>query len=343
MKLTVDVNFRMSETGRWADVILPAAYWYEKTDLKYLVSFIPYVHLGDRAAPPLGEAKPEWEIFASARRRRRRARRSGATCSRTPTSARCERDARRLDEAFTDRGRFGPARRGEGAGVRAQLLVADEEGVARRPARTPAPCASAAPARRAARRASTATTRRDEPLVPHRWFVEKKQRWPTLTGRQQFYIDHPWFLECGEALPTHKPPPQAGGDYPLVLSGGHTRWSIHSQWRDQGPLLRLQRGEPVVYLNDRDAAARGINDHDLVRVRNDLGAFVLRAKIGALRAARPGVRLPRLGAVPVPRRPQRPRDHSEPVQAHGAGRRLRPAALDLRTLGAEPGRSRHAR
>ena len=64
VKLVVDVNFRMSETGRYADIILPAAYWYEKTDLKYLASFIPYVHLGDRAAPPLGEAKPEWEIFA---------------------------------------------------------------------------------------------------------------------------------------------------------------------------------------------------------------------------------------------------------------------------------------
>ena len=126
----------------------------------------------------------------------------------------------------------------------------------------------------------------DEPLVPQRWFTEKKQRWPTLTGRQQFYIDHAWFLECGEALPTHKPPPKAGGDYPLVLSGGHTRWSIHSQWRDQRPLLRLQRGEPVVYLNERDATERGINDNDLVRVRNDLGAFVLRAKL--VRYAQPG-------------------------------------------------------
>jgi nitrate reductase alpha subunit len=126
----------------------------------------------------------------------------------------------------------------------------------------------------------------DEPLVPQRWFAEKKQRWPTLTGRQQFYIDHPWFLECGEALPTYKPPPKAGGDYPLVLSGGHARWSIHSTWRDQRPMLRLQRGGPIVYINDRDAAERKINDHDWVRVRNDLGAFTLRAKV--VRYVRPG-------------------------------------------------------
>lgn len=125
-----------------------------------------------------------------------------------------------------------------------------------------------------------------EPLVPHRWFTEKKQRWPTLTGRQQFYVDHPWFLECGEALPVHKPPPAAGGNYPLVLSGGHTRWSIHSQWRDQHILLRLQRGEPLVYLSERDAAARGIADHSLVRVRNDLGSFVLHARVA--RYVQPG-------------------------------------------------------
>ena len=71
-----------------------------------------------------------------------------------------------------------------------------------------------------------------------------------------------------------------------MLSGGHTRWSIHSTWRDHRPLLRLQRGEPVVYLSERDATERDIKDNDLVRLRNDLGAFVLRAKIA--RYVRPG-------------------------------------------------------
>lgn len=71
-----------------------------------------------------------------------------------------------------------------------------------------------------------------------------------------------------------------------MLSGGHTRWSIHSQWRDQHILLRLQRGEPLVYLSERDAAARGIADHSLVRVRNDLGSFVLHARVA--RYVQPG-------------------------------------------------------
>jgi nitrate reductase alpha subunit len=47
-------------------------------------------------------------------------------------------------------------------------------------------------------------------------------------GRQQFLIDHPWYVEAGEALPVHKEPPKAGGDFPIRLTGGHTRWSIHA-------------------------------------------------------------------------------------------------------------------
>jgi steroid C-25 hydroxylase alpha subunit len=277
VKLVVDVNFRMNETGRWADIILPAAYWYEKTDLKYLVSFIPYVHLGDRAAPPRGEAKPEWEIFALlaaavAREARRR------SLQLYGDIAGVQRDARRLDEAFTDQGRFKP-----GDEEQALRFILEYSSVTKKTSLEDLRQAGAVRFRGTGPSGGTAgyysDYAPDEPLVPQRWFVEKKQRWPTLTGRQQFYIDHPWFLECGEALPVYKPPPAAGGNYPLVLGGGHTRWSIHSQWRDQRPLLRLQRGEPVIYLNERDAATRGIADHDLVRVRNDLGAFVLHAKI----------------------------------------------------------------
>ena len=114
--------------------------------------------------------------------------------------------------------------------------------------------------------------------MPLRDFVEKKRPYPTLTGRQQFYIDHPWFLELGEELPVHKEPPAAGGKHPFTLTGGHTRWSIHSMWRDQPLMLRLERGEPVVYLNAADARARSIGDHDLVRDLERPRRFVARAK-----------------------------------------------------------------
>jgi nitrate reductase alpha subunit len=118
-------------------------------------------------------------------------------------------------------------------------------------------------------------------LYPHARFVEQKEVWPTFSGRQQFLIEHPWFEEAGESLPVYKAPPQAGGAYPLKLTGGHTRWSIHATWRDARLMLRLQRGEPVVYVAVRDAAERGVGDGDRVRVYNDVGEFEALAKVAA--------------------------------------------------------------
>lgn len=63
------------------------------------------------------------------------------------------------------------------------------------------------------------------------------------------------------------------------MTGGHTRWSMHSIWRASEELLRLQRGEPVAYVSISDAEARGIHDHDYIRVHNDVGQFQVRAKV----------------------------------------------------------------
>lgn len=49
----------------------------------------------------------------------------------------------------------------------------------------------------------------DRPMYSCGWFVERKNPWPTLTGRQQFYIDHQWFRDIGEELPIHKEPVNA--------------------------------------------------------------------------------------------------------------------------------------
>jgi nitrate reductase alpha subunit len=100
----------------------------------------------------------------------------------------------------------------------------------------------------------------------------------------QFYLDQELYLEMGEELPLHKDPPSAGGNYPLMLTGGHTRWSIHSNWRDDKLMLQQQRGEPVVWIGVEDAAERGVRDGAQVRVFNDLDEFQIMAKVA------PGVR-----------------------------------------------------
>jgi nitrate reductase alpha subunit len=73
--------------------------------------------------------------------------------------------------------------------------------------------------------------------------------------------------------------PKVGGDYPLRLTGGHTRWSIHSSFRDEANLNRLQRGEPVAYVSVADAQARDVKDNDRIRIFNDEGSCELLAKI----------------------------------------------------------------
>jgi anaerobic selenocysteine-containing dehydrogenase len=284
-RLIVDVTLRMSETGRHADILLPAAGWYEKIGLKYIPTLAPFATLGDRAVAPRGEAMPEWKLFSRlAERVGAEAQRRGVATVRSFRGEEC--DIADLGDRFSDGGRFGPDAdedvlrfilsvspatngvtledlRERGGALRLPSLGGQGESAGVYSDYSP-----------------------DEPIAPLRDFVEKKSPYPTLTGRQQFYVDHPWFLELGEQLPTHKEPPAAGGDHPLTLTSGHTRWSIHSLWRDHALMLRLQRGEPVVLLNDGDAGTRGIADHDLVRVWNDLASFTARAKLAA--AIRPG-------------------------------------------------------
>jgi anaerobic selenocysteine-containing dehydrogenase len=281
-RLVVDVNFRIDETGRHSDILLPAAAWYEKIGLKYIPSLVPYVTLGDRAVAPLGEAKNEWEIFSRlAQRVAAEARRRGVSSIRGFRGQECE--VAHLDDRFSDGGRFGPDAEEEVlrfilrvSGASSGITLEDlrrEGGAVRIQELEGAP-------------GIFSDYSPNEPLVPLRDFVEKKQPYPTLTGRQQFYVDHPWFLELGEELPTHKDPPAAGGDHPFILTNAHARWSIHGVWRDHELMLRLQRGEPAVFLNDREARRKGIADHDLVRVWNDLGSFTARAKLtGALQPA----------------------------------------------------------
>jgi anaerobic selenocysteine-containing dehydrogenase len=276
-RLVVDINFRMSQTGRHADILLPAAGWYEKIGLKYMISLAPYFTFGDRAVPPLGESKPEWEIYSLlCQRIAAEARKRGVSTIRGFDGR--IRDLSKLDTIFSGDGHFGPDAEEDVmrfmlkmSGVSKDVTLEDlrREGAIRIPTLGNIGGSDGI----------HSDYSPDEPLVPLRDFVEKKNPYPTLTGRQQFYIDHPWYLETGEGLPTHKDTPKMGGDYPLALTAGHARWSIHSMWRDNALMLRLQRGEPIVYLNPDDARERGIDDHDLVNVWNDVNDFTARAKV----------------------------------------------------------------
>ncbi len=106
----------------------------------------------------------------------------------------------------------------------------------------------------------------------------------TLTGRQQFYIDHSYFIALGNELPIYKEPefdrlPDKKTKAPLKMNTAHGRWGTHSTFRDVDILLRLQRGETIVMMSKKDATARGIKDGDKVKLFNEFGEMICRAKV----------------------------------------------------------------
>jgi len=277
LDLIVNPNFRMSTTGLYSDYILPAAGYYEKASIKYTQSYLPYVVIGDKAVEPLGEAKSEWEMFGLlAREIQERAQQRGITKYRDTFG-----NERKLDDLY-ERWSVGRAFH-ESDPEKALDQILSKSTCSLGYSWSEARQKGALPIKDIGEYVPTNAVCSDykpgNTVYPSAWFVEQKQPWPTLTGRQQFYIDHPWYLELDEALPLHKEPPAAGGTYPLRLNGGHTRWSIHAIWRDERYMLQLQRGEPVMYMSREDAHQRGIADHDRVRVYNDVGAFIIRVKI----------------------------------------------------------------
>ena len=286
LSLIASVNTKMSTSSLMGDIVLPAAGWYERDLIKYTEAYLPYVVLNQKVVEPLGESKSEWEITGLlAKKIQERAKARGVTKVRdaamkgevdlttvydtwTADGKHSETDPRAaLDEILKNNKLTGNKGYDEAAktGV---LPVVHAEG---KPA------------------ALWALGTRYQPgktVFPHERFVKEKEAWPTFSGRQQFLIEHPWYEEAGERLPVHKEPPKAGGDHPLLLTGGHTRWSIHAIWRDSSLMLQLQRGEPAVFVAVKDAKARGVSDGDRIRVFSDLGAFEAVAKVSA--AVRPG-------------------------------------------------------
>ena len=69
LDLLVNVDFRMTTTGLYSDVVLPAATWYEKYDLS-MTDMHPFVHSFNQAVPPPWEARTDWDAFQHDRAQR---------------------------------------------------------------------------------------------------------------------------------------------------------------------------------------------------------------------------------------------------------------------------------
>src|SRR5699024_4223839 len=62
LDLLVSLDFRMTSTPLHSDIVLPAATWYEKTDLSS-TDMHPFVHPFNPAINPLWESRSDWDIY----------------------------------------------------------------------------------------------------------------------------------------------------------------------------------------------------------------------------------------------------------------------------------------
>ncbi|MFP5382696.1 MAG: molybdopterin-dependent oxidoreductase [Gammaproteobacteria bacterium] len=286
LECIVDINPKLTFTGMNADYLFPAAGYYEKPGIKYPVAYVPYLHYCDAAVAPVGESKDEWEIYSLLAREVSRIARERNMPAFEACGGRTI-DYKEVDTKMSSHGAFSPK---DAEAVTQQILTWSTS--------TLGMTTTDLKETGIRKYTSTGATMVQSQLYNSDWTgkgvltiaqhqVKDKWAWPTLTGRMQFYIDHPWFIENGESLPAHKESPKAGGDHPFQLISCHARHSIHSIWRDTPMLLRLQRGEPVVLLNPKDAERLGIADHEWAELENRIGKMHWRVKHSTM--VRPGV------------------------------------------------------
>jgi DMSO reductase family type II enzyme molybdopterin subunit len=279
LRLIVSVDWRMTTTGLHSDIVLPAAQHYEKPNFPYTTPDVMNLTLSDRAVDPAGESRSEWQItLMLARKLGERARARGLVETTTPAGlpvrldtlyedisfgGALDTDDAVIDEAIRDSAVMGNIPKGT------TLATLRETGWVR----------FTGWGRSSMALAQASDLKPDETHSPFRWQTEKKEPFPTLTRRAQFYIDHEWFLEAGEELPLHKDAPRQGGDYPLEVTSGHPRWSANSMNSTSRLILQTIRGEPVAHLNDGDAAERGIENGRPIRVFNDCASIRVQARV----------------------------------------------------------------
>jgi nitrate reductase alpha subunit len=249
------------------------------------MSYVPYLHFCDVAVPPLGESKDEWEIYWLLTKEMERV----AKEQNLPVLDGCGRgniDYKTIHQRYSNQGVLGPK---DSEKVCEEILKSES---------TQGMTVEGLKETGIAKFTSTGKNVQATAINNPDWkgkgvmstltrFTEHKEPWPTFTGRITSFIDHPWFVEFREQFTTHKESPKAGGDYPFQFVSCHTRWSIHSMWRDTPLLMRMERGEPDVWINPIDAAKYGVKDFEYAELYNNYGSIRMRIKVSGM--VRPGV------------------------------------------------------
>lgn len=254
LDLVVVVDNQMTETVKWADIVLPATTWYEKIDLT-ATPLHPYLQLQQPAIEPVGESRSELWMWREIVRR----------IDPAMAAEFFEMDEWAAIEAMLAGGAYpgGPTE-----GITLEMLKAG-------PVRLNVPDPDI-PFRRQVEelepfppRSLPAALERTAAFIP--------------TRRMEFYKEEDRFRELAETVPTYKPPfddtVHDPAQWPLFLLTPHSKWRIHSSYANSPWLAEIHGGRPEVFVSPEDAAARGLATGDTIRVWNKRGEVVAWAHV----------------------------------------------------------------
>ncbi|MFC5999622.1 molybdopterin-dependent oxidoreductase [Quadrisphaera sp. GCM10027208] len=242
LELVVSLEMVMNDTARMADIVLPVTSWFENDDL--CAGMHPFLMRQQKAIANVGQARSDYEIF-------------GALAQRLGVGEYFTEEPTVWIDHIVDRI----------AEVLQRPQVAEEfrrDGVAR--------------------------------LFDAGYIPLADGGFMTPSGKAEFYaegviVNFPESMPSlrvpvtrgVDPLPHFEPPFEAWRDnpkfarFPLVLNQRHSKYRVHSTWYEV-PVLREMDPEPLVELNEREMAARGLVDGDVVRVFNDRGEVYLKVR-----------------------------------------------------------------
>jgi anaerobic selenocysteine-containing dehydrogenase len=252
-ELLVVMEFAMTPTAEYADVLLPAATWYEKMDL-IATPVHPFLQLMQATVEPQFESRTEFWIYRELAKRL------------DPALAEKYFDTHEEEIISTILADGGP----EVAGITLEQL-------------------KSGPVRLNVPDPDVMFHDQIENLEP---FPERTYPFPleataqfVKTGRMEFYKEEDRFLEFGEQVPVYGAPFEAENasakrdQHPLILLSPHERWRVHSTYSNLPWLLEINGGKPELSLHPDDAKTRGIGDGDVVEVLNDRGSTQCWARV----------------------------------------------------------------
>lgn len=247
VELLVVADFAMNDTGRPADILLPACDWFEEMDVQGWKTLYPFLLMQDKAIDPLYESKSDCEIVKLLF--------EGMGHPEWWDWSMEEMLSQAYGEELWNRIKTEKC-------VWAPYHV--EQG--------------------------------------YRWVYGEDGKWGTATGKLQFYVEEPgrgsstsipykendlsWQHLPGFLLPEEAWNTTVAGfeanplseRYPLSLMQEHAKYGTQTQFSHVAPLRELDP-EPSIFVSPADAESRGISEGDYVRVFNDRGETVVKARI----------------------------------------------------------------